>query len=204
MTDLIEVAGAILPVAGYPHPLVVEADPESEATRSFKNVARFVYRFVQDARWSGDHGAVSIRVRGDGREAAAVAANVGVLLASLVDVAVEADPFALVAFDLSASSEPRPDDHRVTDPTSHLENPRDGLWLVPRQELDSDPVVERFDLTLGRSTERRDDRTDLMLVAVAHATTLMSRPRGPGAVEFAAVLIDAPSPDHPSFIAVAD
>jgi hypothetical protein len=190
VTESIPVAGAVIPLHTLADPLVVEADPESEATRCFKNIARFVFRLVQEIHWSGRDDTVSVRVVGDAPWCHVIAMNVGALLASLLDVAVESSPLARTGFDIG-----------VGDPKGDL-SPRDRLWLVASDRLASDVAMRRFDLSIGTvdpstTADRDDEPVDLGLVMVPQGRTPELPPDASRYVDVAAVIIDAPTPDHP-------
>ena len=131
-----------------------------------------------------------VRVVGDAPSNHVIAMNVGALLASLLDVAVESTPLTRAGFDVA-----------VEDPADDL-SPRDRLWLVASDRLSSDAAVRRFDLAIGmvdRSTaaDRDDEPVDLGLVTVVHGRAPEVPPDAGRYIDVAAVIIDAPTPDHP-------
>lgn len=189
VADTIPVAGAIV-VAPGDELLVVEALPDSEAARSYKDVARHVYRFVQEVQWSGSGRAAAVRIVGEEHEQQAIAANVGLLLAPLADVAIASTPDVRVAFDL----EDQPDvgeDH----PT-----PRDKVWLVPAELLGTDEVSSRFGITFGPALGP-GHAPDLVLIVMPADADEVVLPPADDLTEFAAVLVDAPDA-HPAEIAI--
>jgi hypothetical protein len=188
MTESIPVAGAVVSLDGFRDPLVVEIAPESEATRGFKNVARHVFRFVQEVRWAGG-GAVVVGVAGDEAKSGAIAMNVGLLLTPLLDVAIEPTERAIATFEVDA-----------VDTTDHP-TPRDRLWLVPRQDLLANSR-NRFGLVLVGANAPSTEAIDLLLVVVPHGSAA-APPPVPDTTEIAAVIVDAPDTDHPEFLPLA-
>lgn len=193
MSDTIPVAGAIGALVDADL-LVVEAEPESELTRSLKGIARHVYRFVQDVRWSGSEHAVAVRIVGDPRHGRPIGVNVGVLLAPLLDVALESDPAVASAFETGDAG---------PDAIDRYPSPRDGIWLVPRKDLGSGSVTERFGLTIGWADSSAIAVADLVLITVPAGSVAAPVPDAELVTEFAAVIVDAPTTDHPPEYPVA-
>jgi hypothetical protein len=175
-------------------PLFVEAQPDSEATRCLKNIARYVYRLVQDIRWAGGEHTVSVEIVGDDAMAPTIAMNLGALVAPLLDVAVESSPLARRGFDV-----------RTDDGSASELSPRDRLWLVEPPMPRSNPVDRRFDLTIATTPVVASNArsVDLTLVTVEHGRAAVALPADRRYDEIAAVIVGAPGPDHPESIAVA-
>jgi len=196
MTASIPVAGSLVSIDPRDDPLVVEAHPDSEVTRCFKNIARYVYRIVQDIRWAGEEHTVSVEIVGDDAMAHTIAMNVGALVAPLLDVAIESSAMARRGFDVA------PEDESASELT-----PRDRLWLVEPPMPRADSADRRFDLTIA-TTASADTAgglprsVDLGLVTVEHRRGLASLPTEGRYDEIAAVVVDAPGPDHPASIPV--
>ena len=188
MAESISVAGAVVSLDEFRDPLVVEIAPESAATRGFKNIARHVFRFVQDVQWSGG-GAVVVGVAGDESVIDAVALNVGVLLSPLLDVAIEPTDRTIATFEVDATA--------VGDHPS----PRDRLWLVPRDVLLSEER-DRFALVMVSTRAPATEPLDLLLLAVPHGSDVAA-PSVPPTTEIAAVIVDAPDTDHPEYLPLA-
>lgn len=184
MSTTVPVAGAIVSLDPGRDRLVVESAPESEATRGFKNVARYVFRFVQAEQWSGDGGAVSVAVLGEPEVAGAVASNVGLLLAPLLDIALGSSTITEAMLEV--------DRHEGLE----YPNPRHGIWLVPAHELGERSVVDRFGLTISAAGVGVSD-VDLALLLVPHGSAAPRRQAAAPESEVAVVLLDAPSADHP-------
>jgi hypothetical protein len=194
VTTSIPVAGSLVDIDPGADPLVVEAQPDSEATRCFKNIARYVYRLVQDIRWAGGEHTVTVEVVGDGDMAPTIAMNVGALVAPLLDVAVESSALARLGFDVDAD-----------DGTASELSPRDRLWLVEPTMARSHPADRRFDLTIATTpAASHAGPVDLTLVTVEHGRAAVTLPADRRYDEVAAVIVGAPGSDHPESIAVTN
>jgi hypothetical protein len=193
----IPIAGAILTIPPDIDPLVVEADPDGERARGFKNVARHVFRFVQEINWTSSSGrAATVAVVGDGRAAATVAVNVGVLLAPLLDVAVMAGS-AIDEVTRMLGSHTMEPDPRI----GGFASPRDRMWIVPGTGFSDDEVTSRFDLAMGPvGGGAVANGIDLALVVVRHGDVVPDTARDDPMTELAVVLVDAPSVEHSPMI----
>lgn len=188
----IPIAGAILTIPPEVDPLVVEADPEGERARCFKNVARHVFRFVQEVDGTSSGRAVTVAVVGEGPAAATVTVNVGVLLAPLLDVGVIAGS----AIDEITGILGRPSMEAGTRAGDHA-SPRDRMWVVPGTRFSDLEVITRFDLAIGPvSGEAVANGIDLALVVVRHGDAVPDTSCDDPMTELAVVLVDAPSADH--------
>lgn len=184
MATFAPVAGSLVPLDASRHRLVVESAPESEATRGFKNVARYVFRFVQAEQWSGAGGAITVRVVGEADVAATISMNVGLLLAPLLDVAIERSAITESALDVAV------------DDDAEYPNPRHRVWLVPREAMVSE--ADRFGLAIGPADPDDLAGAHLALVLAAHGAPIADPPASDPETEIAVVLVDAPSIDHPT------
>lgn len=196
VTASIPVAGSLVSIDPRDDPLFVEAHPDSEATRCFKNIARYVYRIVQDIRWAGEEHTVSVEIVGDDAMAHTIAMNVGALVAPLLDVALESSALTRRGFDIAADDE-----------TASELTPRDRLWLMEPPMPRSGSADRRFDLTIatraGVDTAGGPPRSvDLGLVTVGHGRRIAAFPTDGRYDEVAAIIIDAPGPDHAGSIPV--
>lgn len=184
MSDSIPVAGVLVTPSDQDELLVVEAEPESEATRAHKGIARHVYRFAQEVQWAGSERAVAVRIQGDGLVAASLAVNLALLLAPLLDIAIEAVPEIEAAF--AAELDDR-------DPPS----PRDRLWLVGGDELGGLEAAERYDMTIGVAESAGLVGADLVLVIVEGSAARVRVPDVDPLTEVAAVILGPLHGDPP-------
>ncbi|HSJ70769.1 MAG TPA: hypothetical protein VLA29_03875 [Acidimicrobiia bacterium] len=188
----IPIAGAILTIPPDIDPLVVEADPDGERARCFKNVARHVFRFVQEINWTSSGRAVTVAVVGESRSAATVTVNVGVLLAPLLDVGVIAGSAIDEITGMLGHPKTEADSF-----AGDLVSPRDRMWIVPGSAFSNDEVMSRFDLAIGPvGGSAIANGIDLALVVVRHGDGISTISRDDPMTELAAVLVDAPSADH--------
>ncbi len=188
----IPIAGAVLTIPADIDPLVVEADPDGERSRCFKNIARHVFRLVQEVTWTSPGRAVTVVVVGDDHAATTIAVNVSVLLAPLLDVGVIAgSAIDEIAGMLGMSATEA--DRR----SGGYASPRDRMWIVPGTGFSDDEVTSRFDLAIGPVGGRAvTDGIHLALVVVHHGDVVPHVALEDPTTELAAVLVDSPSADH--------
>ena len=156
------IAASLRSVPAGEDPVVVEADPEGDATRSVKDLARYVYRFIQEIRWAGHEGVVSVGVAGDPGETPPIGINLGLLLSPLVTTGLGERTGRESAFGLLGA--PRPELSRQ--PTlDALPSPRDRVWIVPAPYDRDRAVWGLFELYILEVTpEDQGMEVDLLLV----------------------------------------
>ncbi|MDJ0790639.1 MAG: hypothetical protein QNJ71_01965 [Acidimicrobiia bacterium] len=156
------IAASLRSVPAGDDPVVVEADPEGDATRSVKDLARYVYRFIQEVRWAGHEGVVSVGVAGDQGDTPPIGVNLGLLLSPLVTTGLGERTGGKSAFDLLGARRPELSGRPSLDA---LPSPRDRVWIVPAP-YDRDPSVwELFELYILEVTpEDQGMKVDLLLV----------------------------------------
>ena len=156
------IAASLSSVPDGEDPVVVEADPEGDVTRSVKDLARYVYRFIQEVRWAGHEGVVSVGVTGDPGDTPPIGVNLGLLLSPLVTTGLGERAGRESAFELLDATRPE----LTSQPTlGALPNPRDRVWIVPGPH-DRDPSVwGLFELYILEITQADQDLpVDLLLV----------------------------------------
>ena len=202
MIPEIPVAGSLPRIDANDDPMVVEADPEGAATRSIKDVARYVYRLIQEFEWAGHTGAVVVGVVGGSRSSAPIGPNVALLLAPLVRTAIGDQAGATSASVLlDADRYPAPDGAEGTDA---FVSPRDRVWIVPDRLLHLRENRDLFELVILEAAHDAPlDDVDVLLAV----TSSDEAPVVPSSVredaEVAAVLVGGPR-EHPPTVSVGE
>ena len=198
----IPVAGSLPRTDAHVDPLVVEADPEGAATRSVKDVARHVYRLIQEFDWAGHEGAVVVGVSGGTKSSIPIGPNVALLLAPLVRTAIGERAGAMSADELLDAARYPIREH--AEGIDAFVSPRDRVWIVPDASLRDPGTRNLFELViLEGPPDRPLDDVDVLLAVTAYDELPAIPPGLREDAELAAVLVGGPE-EHPPTVAVGD